>query len=181
MYTAVDAPFTDTRAADLAWSITHPLIEPLAVRVVTLAGTRIELSVLGASHQVLLEHAAARLVETVACLPGECGGLPETRSPRIAGVARHSFASSVRRLDPAEFTARTTGVRDLLADRPDALVATFPGAPLAVTGLLAVAAGPVLHWRSWHAYPQSGELVTTMSTTVLSPQPPGREVRGDGR
>ncbi|MEY9210730.1 DUF2617 family protein [Thermobifida halotolerans] len=181
MHTTVDVPFSDTRAADLAWSITHPPVAPLATRTVRLAGARVELRVLGASHQVVLDHGTARLVETVACLPGAVGGLPGERAPRVPGVARHHFASSVRCLDPAEFTARTTAVRDRLADRPDALLATFPGDPLAVTALLATAAGPVLHWRSWHAYPQTGELVTTMSTTVLSPPPPGRETPGHGR
>lgn len=169
MRVAIDAPFTDTRAADLAWSLTHPPVEPLAARVMDLAGARVELRVLGASHQVLLEYGAVDLVETVACLPGLRGGLPGAAAPQIPGVPRHGFASSVRTLGPAEFTEQATRVRDQLAGRPDTLLAAFPGNPLAVTALLALAAGPVVHWRSWHAYPQSGELVTTTSTTVLQP------------
>ncbi|TDQ48794.1 DUF2617 family protein [Actinorugispora endophytica] len=180
MRVAIETPFSDTRAADLAWSLTHPPAEPLATRVLDLSGARVELRVLGASHQVLLEDPAAHMIETVACLPGEAGGLPGSAAPRVEGVRRHGFTSSVLRLGPSAFAEQTTRMRDRLTDRPDTLLATFPGDPLAVTALLAMAAGPVLHWRSWHAYPQSGELVTTASTTVLHPRP-GREDPHHGR
>ncbi|KUP95620.1 DUF2617 family protein [Thermobifida cellulosilytica] len=177
MHVAVDVPFSDTRAADLAWSITHPPVEPLVARTLHLAGARVELRVLGASHQVVVAHGRARFVETVACLPDVSGGLPATAEPHVPGTSHYRFASSVRRLGPAEFAARATAVRDRLVGRPDALSAVFPGNPLAITALLAAAAGPVLHWQTWHAYPQSGELVATVSTTVLAPRPSGRETR----
>ncbi|GLU47864.1 DUF2617 family protein [Nocardiopsis ansamitocini] len=169
MRAAIDVPFTDTKAADLAWSITHPLIPPLADRVLSLAGARVELRVLGASHQVLLERGDVRLVETVACLPGLPADLPATATPAVRGVARHDFASSVLHLTPDDFTCAVARIREHLAGRPDALLAVFPGHPLAVTALLALEAGPVVHWCSWHAYPQTGELVRTSSTTVLAP------------
>jgi len=181
MRVAVDVPFSDTRAADLAWSVTHRPVEPLVERTVHLAGARVRLRVLGASHQVVVDHGPDRLVETVACLPDVPGGLPEEAAPRVPGTMRYHFASSVRRLGPAEFAARAAAVRDRLADRSDALTAVFPGDPLAVTALLVAAAGPVLHWLTWHAYPQSGELVATVSTTVLSPPPPGRKTPGHDR
>lgn len=181
MRIAVDVPFSDTRAADLAWSVTHGPVEPLVSRTVALAGARVRLCVLGASHQVVVDHGPTRFVETVACLPDVGGGLPAEAALRVPGTACYHFTSSVHRLDRAEFTARTTTVRDRLAEHPGALLAVFPGNPLAITALLVAGAGPVLHWYTWHAYPQTGELVTTVSTTHLHPPLSGREDPGHGR
>jgi hypothetical protein len=46
-------------------------------------------------------------------------------------------------------------------------VATFPGGPLAITALLIQdLAGTTTGWLTWHAYPQTGELVETASVVV---------------
>lgn len=180
MRVAVSIPFSDTRAADLAWSVTHGPIEPLVSRTVALGDVRVHLCVLGASHQVVGEHGAIQFVETVACLPDVSGGLPAEASPQVPGIARYHFTSSVHHLERAEFTARTTALRDRLAECPGALLAVFPGNPLAITALFVARAGPILHWYTWHAYPQTGELVTTVSTAHLHPSLTGRENPGHG-
>jgi hypothetical protein len=55
-----------------------------------------------------------------------------------------------------------------LARDPDALVGVFPGLPNAFTGIRCRAIGAVLSWETWHAYPQTGELVRTKSALVRS-------------
>ncbi|MBB6173603.1 hypothetical protein HNR23_003663 [Nocardiopsis mwathae] len=185
MHTQVSAPFVDTRAADLSWSLEHPLIEPLAVRTAATPLGRVELRVLGASHQVLVTPApcggtdtdgAGGLVETVACLPGRAGALPERTTADGPGAARYTFDSAVEWFGgrEPEFAARVTRLRDEAAARPDSLIGTFPGSPLAVTALALLsrggADGAALTWRTWHAYPQSAELVTT-TTSVAFPPP----------
>ena len=48
------APYRDTRAEDLCWSLTLPVQPALAVRTVRLGPFVLELRLLGASHQVLV-------------------------------------------------------------------------------------------------------------------------------
>ncbi|MFC3998981.1 DUF2617 family protein [Nocardiopsis sediminis] len=171
MLQTITQPFVDTRAADLSWTIGHPPIAPLAARTVDplVGGPRVELRILGASHQVLVEAAGPGwLTETVACLPGTDGGLPAQASPAVHGVRHYDFASSVRRLAPKAFAAQAQKTARAVAAHPCGLLATFPGSPDAITGLVVRADGHALLWRSWHAYPQTGELVTT--TTSLDPR-----------
>ncbi|RCV49183.1 DUF2617 family protein [Marinitenerispora sediminis] len=162
-------PFVDTRAGDLTWTLGHPPTEPLAVRTVTVAGHRVELRVLGASHQVLLYGAhGLRLVETVACLPGALTGLPDRASPEVADLAGYTFDHHVAVLGPRAFAERVDRVHAEVAAAPGGLVAGFPGSPHAVTALLVRRSGPRgLAWRTWHAYPQAGELVATATSIVL--------------
>ncbi|ASU82395.1 DUF2617 domain-containing protein [Nocardiopsis gilva YIM 90087] len=185
MHTLVSAPFVDTRAADLAWSLRHPLIEPLAVRTVPTPQGSVELRVLGASHQVRVtawdgddgtivgDDAGGELLETVACLPDQEGALPERTTAAGPGAARYTFDSVVESFpgDDQEFAARVTHLRDEARARPDALIGTFPGSPLAVTALALLdpgtPGGSALTWRTWHAYPQSAELVTTTTSVVF--------------
>jgi hypothetical protein len=60
-----------------------------------------------------------------------------------------------------------------LSGRTDAVVAHFPGDPHAVTALAldlsgdGAGAGPIT-WRTWHTYPQTGEIVAT--TTSYRPE-----------
>jgi hypothetical protein len=138
----LDTPYTDTTAGDLSFALGLP--ELPALHVLRLPG--LELRLLGASHQVVWTRVdGERLVETVACLPGRDPHLP----PSVDGAA-YRFESTVERLGTAP------SWRELAAD-PRALVGVFPGDPDAVTALRAEDRG----WRTWHAYPQSGELVTT--------------------
>ncbi|MFC7328331.1 DUF2617 family protein [Marinactinospora rubrisoli] len=171
MHATCRTPFVDTRARDLTWTLDHPPAEPLAARTVTVGGHRVELRVLGASHQVLLHGAEGpRLVETVACLPG-AARLPEQARPDVAGLAEYAFRRDIAVLGPAEFAERVGHVRARVAAAPAGLVAGFPGSPDAITALLVRPDGPHgLTWRTWHAYPQAGELVAT-STTVVLPRP----------
>jgi hypothetical protein len=161
---SISTPFVDTRATDLVWTLDHPLVDPLAVRTVPVPGAWVELRVLGASHQVVVrpERGGDALVETVACLPGLPGGLPDTAERPLRGVGDYRFGSLVEPLPRSELARRVDRLHREVADSPGGLLVAFPGDPLAVTALhLAPDSDGCLHWRTWHAYPQSGELVTT--------------------
>lgn len=185
MLASISAPFVDTSADDLVWTLGHPLVDPLASRVLRVAGAVVELRVLGASHQVVVTPAPAGgppdgpgpstgeepLVETVACLPGLPGGLPG--SAERTGPGGYRFTSEVEPLARAELTRRVARIHREAADTPGGLLVAFPGDPLAVTALhLSPGPGTSLRWRTWHAYPQSGELVATTST--MTTPTPGR-------
>lgn len=140
----LDTPYADTTAGDLSFALGLP--ELPALHTLRLPG--LELRLLGASHQVVWTTVdGERLVETVACLPGRDPHLP----PAMDGPG-YAFTSRVEPLAHAPLW------RDLAAD-PRALVGLFPGDPDAVTALRAEERG----WRTWHAYPQTGELVTTQT------------------
>ncbi|MEU3017328.1 DUF2617 family protein [Nocardiopsis sp. NPDC007018] len=170
MRASISAPFVDTQADDLVWSLNHPVVEPLATRTVTVSGRRVELRVLGASHQVVIRSGSddGELVETVACLPGSSGGLPGNAEHPLPGVGHYRFDSVVESLPRAALTRRVAEVHDVTSDSPGGLLVAFPGDPLAITALhLTSGSGASLRWRTWHAYPQSDEMVTT--TTTLTP------------
>lgn len=168
MFVTLDAPYADTTAADLAFALGLPELPALHVLDLTLApGTELRLRLLGASHQVVLRTSERELVETVACLPGRPAELPPAIDEQAFG---YRFASRIRRLSPHEMRASVARLRAQLADDPHALVGVFPGSPEAVTALRAHGAeGPPAQvgWRTWHAYPQSGELVETETGVVL--------------
>ncbi|MBR8744321.1 DUF2617 family protein [Nocardiopsis sp. MG754419] len=168
MRASISAPFIDTNADDLVWTLEHPLVDPLATRTVQVSGVTVELRVLGASHQVVLGAGTGALVETVACLPGVPGGLPGNAEHPLPGVGDYRFDSVVESLSRTDLARRVEGIQQETSDSPGGLIVAFPGDPLAVTALhLTSGSGVSLFWRTWHAYPQSGELVTT--TTTLTP------------
>lgn len=70
MLTTLNTSYTDTRAADLAWALGREPLPALATLDLELAGSRLQLRLLGASHQVLLEEERGRCSETVACIAG---------------------------------------------------------------------------------------------------------------
>ncbi|WP_328341471.1 DUF2617 family protein [Micromonospora sp. NBC_00421] len=116
--------------------------------------------------------AAGALVETVACLPGRPPHLPDSLHDEAGG---YRFTATVLRPAEGELHTRITALRADLADHPYALVGVFPGDPDAVTALAVrtdLPAGSV-GWRTWHAYPQTNELVLTETTVALprAPQP----------
>lgn len=166
MIVSIAAPFADSRVADLRLAHGMARLPALGVHRVAVPGGRIELRVLGASHQVVAELGGGRWSETVACLAGH-GALPET-DETADGALRCRFVARCFRLTPAEFAARVRELRQRCDRRRDALAATFPGSPLAVTALLASAANSGLRWQSWHAYPQTAELVET--TSLVTPR-----------
>jgi hypothetical protein len=168
----LDAPYTDTSAAELCLALTAPELTALHVLDLPPPASGLRLRLLGASHQVVLRPPdGPELIETVACLPGRVARLPAELDDPAAG---YRFAARIKRLAPTEFAARIAALRDALADDPYALVGVFPGGPDAVTALRArtpgvdgVPTGGEVGWRTWHAYPQNGELVETETVVSL--------------
>jgi hypothetical protein len=162
MLATISAPYADTRAADLCWSLGHEVLDALAVLDVAHGDLRLQLRVLGASHQVVLTGPDGRCSEVVACLPGQPAGLPATAECELAGWS-YSFRSHTQQLGPAGLDARLAALRAQLDGDPHALVGEFPGSPNAVTALRAELRGDRIGWTTWHAYPQTGELVATQT------------------
>jgi len=152
----IDTRFADSRAADLSLAYGLRPLPALGTHTVTLGGVTVELRVLGASHQVVLGDWS----ETVACLPDRLGALPSSEEQVVGD---HVVRFTARCDHPDDFGASVSRVIASCEADPNALVAEFPGSPLAVTALAASAVGDGVAWQTWHAYPQAGELVWTSS------------------
>jgi hypothetical protein len=157
----ISTRFADSRAADLSLAYGLRPLPALGTHRVTLKGITVELRVLGASHQVVVGDWS----ETVACLPDRAGALPPHEEQVVGDYVVRFQARCDRPQDFAGAVSRV--VADCAAD-PHALVAEFPGSPLAVTALSARETSDGVCWQTWHAYPQAGELVRTSS--VVSPR-----------
>ncbi|GAA4929661.1 DUF2617 family protein [Streptomyces coeruleoprunus] len=155
---SLTAPYLDTDAGQLSFTLGRPAREALAVRELTVGGLEVQLRLLGASHQVF----AGPVRETVACLPGVDGGLPESAAQDFDDWA-YRFSARVRRLDAAEFSEQVARIRALADGHPQALYGIFPGSPEAITALTVDADGTGLSWRTWHTYPQSRQIVATQT------------------
>jgi hypothetical protein len=160
MLTTLNTAYTDTRAADLAWALGREPLPALAVLDLELSGARLQLRLLGASHQVLLTDEGGACSETVACIPGSSTPLPLGVSERL-GEWEYEFAARVEHLTTSQFAGRAQELLALVADHPNGLAGTFPGSPHAFTALLAQHDQGEVRWRTWHAYPQEGQLVVT--------------------
>jgi len=160
MLTTLHTPYTDTRAGDLAWALGREPMPALASLDLELTGARVRLSLLGASHQVLLEERHGSCSETVACMPGSSTPLPLGVSKQVDGW-EYEFAARVESLSSGSFAGRAQELLALVADHPNGLAGTFPGAPHAFTALLVQRHEGQMHWRTWHSYPQEGCLVST--------------------
>ncbi|MFF2775151.1 DUF2617 family protein [Streptomyces sp. NPDC058052] len=160
MLTTLKTSYTDTRAADLAWALGREPLPALAVLDLELSGAKLQLRLLGASHQVLLEEEGRSCSETVACMPGSSTPLPLGVSKRI-GEWEYEFAARVETLTQGSFAGRASELLALVADHPHGLAGTFPGSPHAFTAMLAQRHEGQVRWRTWHAYPQEGQLVVT--------------------
>jgi hypothetical protein len=169
MLITLDTPYADTTAADLSFAL--GLAEQPALGVLDLdgsgdrrssSGPTVSLRLLGASHQVMLRTPVGEWVETVACLPGGPPRLPSSMTDD-----GYRFIARVLRLAPDEMSARAAVLRRAFAADPDALVGVFPGSPDAVTALHATVGATAITWRSWHAYPQTGEMVETETVVNL--------------
>ncbi|MFR0358500.1 DUF2617 family protein [Streptomyces sediminimaris] len=172
MLTTLNTSYTDTRAADLAWALGREPLDALATLDLELASAKLQLRLLGASHQVLLEQERGRCSETVACIPGSSTPLPLGVAKRV-GDWEYEFAARVEVLSPGSFAGRAQELLALVADHPHGLAGVFPGSPHAFTALLAQRHGGQVHWRTWHAYPQDGQLVATrtrVGVRVPAPQ-----------
>ncbi|GHG23063.1 MULTISPECIES: DUF2617 family protein [Streptomyces] len=160
MLTTLKTSYTDTRAADLAWALGREPLPALAVLNLELSGAKLQLRLLGASHQVLLEEEGRTCSETVACMPGSSTPLPLGVSKRF-GEWEYEFAARVETLTQGSFAGRAQELLALVADHPHGLAGTFPGSPHAFTAMLAQRHEGQVRWRTWHAYPQEGQLVVT--------------------
>jgi uncharacterized protein DUF2617 len=160
-------PYRDTAADELVWRLGDPRRPALAILDLEVSGGRVELRLLGSSHQVVFTTADAVVSEVVACGLG-APGLPPAAERALDGWD-YRFRSRAHRLPPGRFGHWVELLVARLADHPAAIVGRFPGAPHAVTALLAGAGpgGAGVRWRTWHAYPQDGRLVTT--TTAVRP------------
>ena len=160
MLARLSVPFVDASAGQLTWGLVPATGPPLARISVSLRGADVDLTVLGASHQVMARVGEVTCVEAVTCGGIGLSPLPRRAARDLPGL-RYSVSSSVERLDPETFTGRARRLREDLGPEPRALVGSFPGHPDALTALLARADGEGVVWQTWHAYPLTGELVLT--------------------
>ncbi|NLU68587.1 DUF2617 family protein [Streptomyces sp. HNM0574] len=179
MLTTLKTAYTDTRAGHLAWALGREPLPALARLDLELGGASVQLRLLGASHQVLIEEDNGTCSETVACIPGSATPLPLGVSERI-GDWEYEFAARVEELSEGSFAGRAQELIALVAEHPYGLVGTFPGDPHAFTALLAQRQGGQVHWRTWHSYPQERRLVTTRTRAGLRRSRPQRPA-GDER
>ena len=161
MLADLDVPYADTGAHMLSFALGLAPQDALAVLPVERAGLRVELRLLGASHQVL----AGPVSETVACLTGR-DPLPGRVSQALPAWSYEFAADVVPHDGEAEFAREVETLRVRLSGREDALTGIFPGSPNAVTALAVEPEPGGLAWRTWHAYPQTKEVVMTRSRLV---------------
>jgi uncharacterized protein DUF2617 len=163
MITALAVPFADSRAADLRLVLDGAGEPPaLAERASSVGPFFVRLRILGGSHQVLVQAPGLELSEIVACAPGADEGLPPERlRPCYRFRSRLLRPSAARLAELSRLAAARAG-----AD-PLGLAGGFPGRPGAITALAARPQGEALAWWSWHAYPEAGEAVFTVSRVVL--------------
>ena len=161
MLARLTVPFADASAGQLTWSLAPADVSPLAAISVALDGAVVRLAVLGSSHQVEASlPGAAACVESVTCDGAGPAFFPGAEERDLEGL-HYRFSSRVERLDDRAFAARARRLRLRLGPDPRALIASFPGHPDALTGLVARVDGRGVAWRTWHAYPRTGELVRT--------------------
>ncbi|RAG83655.1 DUF2617 domain-containing protein [Streptacidiphilus pinicola] len=166
MLTTLHTTYTDTRAGDLAWCLGSGLLPALAVLDLDLGPNGLQLRLLGASHQVVLdrnEQGPDACVETVACMPGRRTPLPARAAEQVRGW-EYEFAARIEKLTKHDFDCRAQELLALVENHPHGLAGVFPGDPNAFTALLAGGDEEGILWRTWHAYPQEGRLVCTRST-----------------
>lgn len=161
----LDVPFLDAAADQLVWQLGAPPQPALATTRVDLGDGAgwLDVRLLGASHQVLVRSGSGggevRCSELVACVPGTTGALPAAAVHRVDEL-EYRFASTVRAATPDDLGDLAAELR-ARSGEATVLVGSFPGSPHAVTAVEVVPAG----WRTWHLYPQAGEVVAT--STVL--------------
>lgn len=193
----VEVPFADTAAADLTFSLTQgrlPSVHSTVAHLTAGSGRalRVELAVLGCSHQVIVSGGGTAFIETLACLPSSAPALPDSRlTAGIAGAGVHDFRSRVEHVAADRFLTAVDDIVRAARGAEHHAVVSFPGHPGAVTalalGTFATAGDPAetdaeagadaeagtggahptgdaLSWRTWHCYPQHGEIVHTRTT-----------------
>ncbi|MET9201508.1 DUF2617 family protein [Gordonia sp. NPDC003585] len=160
--TELAVAFADTSAGQLGYSLTAPEQPALATSSGELGGITVSLRLLGASHQVIVDDGNQHLCETVACLPEVTSALPESFQH-----LDYYFASRVDAVHPDALADLVDDLHRRVADRiaegMPALIGHFPGAPHAVTAIVADDEPDAISWHTWHTYPQAGEVVLTTS------------------
>ena len=174
MLIEVRQPYVDVSAEDLSLTLGAPPAPAIEVMRATVCGYEIELRLLGFSHQALVD-GGAELSETVACVPGTAGTLPQRRTD-----GGYDFRARVERHAGDAYAARADALLAATADSPLALAGLFAAPPRSGRGAhdtpagaempaftaLVVAplrSGSGIGWTTWHGYPQSGEIVVTAS------------------
>ncbi|MBA2515850.1 MAG: DUF2617 family protein [Solirubrobacterales bacterium] len=158
MLIRLDAPYVDVRASDLSLAIGLEPLPALQTLLVSVGGWGVELRLLGCSHQTLVRAPGISWSETVACRPGVAGDLPERRTER-GSFGTYSFQAQVEVLDHG----RGAAVAEAASTDPHGLVGLFGGPAGAFTALRLREQETGVAWTTWHAYPQSDELVITES------------------
>jgi hypothetical protein len=153
---ALTTPFLDTDADQLSFALGRPAREALAVRDLTVGGLDVQLRLLGASHQIFV----GPVRETVACLPGLEGGLPDAATQDFDDWSYY-FSARVQCFSTVEFSEQVARIRSRSDQHPQALYGIFPGSPEAVTALIVERQSAGLSWSTWHTYPQSRQIVAT--------------------
>jgi hypothetical protein len=164
----LDIPFRDAAASDLAWSLLPGAVAPEALahlRAPRSGAATVDLHVLGASHAVEVTLGDVVLTEVVAYGAPEGRTLTQAPAELVRDGLSYRFDSVVERHAPEAMEGIARALQDRLEGRSDALLATFPGAPGAVTALRATTDAAGAGWETWHLYPERGEVVRT-STTV---------------
>jgi hypothetical protein len=166
---ALIAPYADVRAEDLVLVLDAPEEPALETLELALGDAQVVLRLLGHSHQVVVSAPGFALSETVSCRPdaGEEQRLPAARAVRRDDRA-YAFTAEVLPLEEFSDGALTAAV----AEDPRGLVGDFAGEPGAFTALRAVEVDDPgvrgVRWETWHAYPQSGELVRTTGEVLTT-------------
>ncbi len=90
------------------------------------------------------------------------GALPALHEAAAAD-RRYRFTADTSRPGPSALAALAALLRRRLGPCPRAVVAGFPGHPDALTAALLELGRESVGWRTWHLYPQTGEVVETIT------------------
>ncbi|MFI6980834.1 DUF2617 family protein [Embleya sp. NPDC050154] len=168
MHATLTTTYTDTRADALGWCLGLPALPALAERHVEIGGLKLELRLLGASHQMLITPDRGEgdaVSETVACLPGAATPLPARAATRL-GRWEYEFTALTQRLEDAAFVARVREIVALATGHRYGLIGEYPGLPYAVTAMVVEGCGAGAVWSTWHTYPQECRIVNTRSRAM---------------
>jgi hypothetical protein len=167
--TEIRAPYRDVRADQLSWAWGLAPRTPLARRAVVLPTCRLDVRLLGASHQVLAYGTDGLLCsETIACETGGHGRLPTTVTCSGADW-RYDLRITVSAESATAFARYCEAITSDATGRSASLIGAFPGVPGAITAVVAEALPDGVAWRSWHCYPQTREIVATHSRFRAAP------------
>ncbi|WP_341392606.1 DUF2617 family protein [Arthrobacter sp. G119Y2] len=149
-------PFADTTPADLSHDLRREHLHALASKRIG----DLEIRVLGASHQIAL----GDWTETVACNPNR----PAGNLPRTTSEPGYTFTSRTKDYSRRALKEQVQALIAATERHPGGLAVAFAGDPLAVTAITAEVTNEIARWKTWHVYPNTGEIVATQSTLDLS-------------